>query len=148
MGDSRRRRGRQLAGRGEGRRDLQPHRVQHGVHREHVGEREQPHPAAVGAEVILGSQLGLRAFGHHPARLAVQQPMDREPVLIGTHVRRPARQLHLAAVDLVGPSAQPVRPRVQQRNPHRLPALRPRLQPAARPEQLFAAVLQRRAHEA
>ena len=73
---------------------------------------------------------------------AVDEAVDRVAVAVVAHAGRVAVQLHLA----VGVVGEPVRPRVQQRDAHRLAALDVGLEPVAQPEQLLAVAGQRRAH--
>jgi hypothetical protein len=71
--------------------------------------------------------------------------VDRQVVLVGAHDPARAVDLDGASGGHVAPVAQPVRPRVQQRQPERPAGAAPRVHPAALNQQLLAAVLERAA---
>jgi hypothetical protein len=119
---------------------------------EPVLEREDGQPVVAAAVVERRSQpcataVGARV-GHVPVLRRRERAVDRQLVLVGAHDSARAVDLDRSPGGDVAPVAQPVRPRVQQREPERPARAAPPVEAASLHEQLLAAMLQRGADHA
>lgn len=102
--------------------DAQPRPAQRDLHAQHVREGERRQQLR-GRKVEACVQARATRVNADPLELPStrgrQQPMDRQPMLLRTNPSTVARQLDAPPTDLIAPPREPVRPRVQQRNPGR-----------------------------
>ena len=80
-----------------------------------------------------------------PVRAGGERPVDRQAVLVPVEQRRAAVELDAHPARLVIPAAEPVRPRVEQRDSEHGAVVAVGGKAAADPEQLLAALAQRAA---
>ena len=111
-------------------------------------KREAGKQTRLAAVVEVGDEPVLLLFGDQPAGIGGKHAVDHQAVLIGAHSADSGGQRHRAAVDRVAIGAEPVRPRVQDRNTHRFAGGQIGAKAASLTQQLYAAVGQRGADHA
>jgi hypothetical protein len=96
-----------------------------------VREREAGQQPWACREIQFGGQLRFQLRGDMPVGVTGQRAVDRHPVLVGAHATGARGQGDDGALDAVTVAAQPVRPRIQDRDAHRAVSGYVRLQTAA-----------------
>ena len=116
--------------------EREPVRRQRRRHLDAVIERKRRQPA----DGLSRDQPRGALLMDSPVSYGRADAVDREPVVVAPHV---VDDDHGLVPEPVGEAAQPVRPRMQQRDPHRRAGALVLLQPLALRQQLLAAVAQR-----
>ena len=135
--------------RGDGALDPQDVAAQGDRHRDAMGEREDLEQVRVRGPVELGVEpchvlVGARARDL-PVRAGRDRAVDRQAVRVAVQQGRAAVEAHGALGDGVAPPADPVRPRVQQRDAEHAAAVEIRVEVTEDAEQLHAVMAQRAA---